>query len=351
MRRDGHIRSLRQAARWPMALATAALLSACATPIVLVSETQSFVAAGRNAGTAAAAFFERARQRQLAANVLLVASDPSCQWAQTIYLRGDFSDGTSLCVDKNATHALPYPIESADETIAPALAEAVGALAAYVGELGMLTDKPAPRFTQAVADAGARLKTLQDALKAAGFEPATEAADAIGKATTDGKDAATAVAGMIDYLSGLAAVSQQADAVRRYVASDGAKVETQIATLREGVKAIQVGVVVTSGQVARNSIVIATNRKLRAMTDFQQRRDTLAQLVTALEEQHRIDAGLAATETMLSQLESQHRTLRGFVADKPTPQQVAQVRKEQSDLVWDVIGRLGGLAGAIGGVL
>lgn len=338
-----------------VALSLAPLLMGCAAQRIVVGDTRGFVAAGRNAGTEASAFFERARQRQIEANVLLVASDPSCEWGPAIYLRQDFTTGSSLCVSGPAAQrAIRYPLRPAGAAVSTASAETLAALAAYVGELAALTAPGEPQFAQAVQDVEGRLKTLQGALDGAAkldvgaFAAASATLQA---ATARYKAPVDAVAGMLDYFAELDRTARQAGDVRAVIARRGVEVEDGIEALAVTVDALGIGVVGPAGQVAQDALITGTNRQLSRVADFDKRRQVLTQLVISLEEQRRIDAGMAATAKLLRDLKTQHAALRRFAAGQYDKEARERIRRDQANQTWDLIGRIGGLAGAIGGVL
>lgn len=331
-------------------------LAGCAAQTVLVGDTRSFVTSANAAGDKAAAFFAEARRRQLEANVLLVASDPSCRWGPYLYLRLDPGPAGGLCASGPAADGstFRYPLRPISAEAGAPAAQLIAALGAYVGELAKLDDAYVPEFQQTVDDVKARLSKLEDVLGGLGaLDPkGLGAAGAALKAAGARYAApADAVAGLLDFFGGLAKDTTDAAAIRKYVEGNGDRFEAAADALAVGMQAWNVGVATTASQVAYDSLVVGTNRALGETADFERRRALLTQLVRAVQDRQAGDAGFDAAARLLSDLKAQHAALRAFAAGKPSPADRARIAKVQEEQAWQFLGRVGDLASAVGGVV
>lgn len=321
-------------------------LPACAArPQVLVADTRSFVGAGREAGDRAAGFFDLARHRQLEANALLVASEPSCRWGNALMLRTDFASGaSSLCLSDEEIAAgvegRRYSLKPIDPRTARPAMELIGALAAYVGELSQLTDPYEPRFGVAVADATGALQDLQATLAASG-----------GPVMPDLTEPAGAIADLLDYFAELALLRGQAAGIEAVVLRDGDRFDAAVAKLADVMAVWKTGVVESADQVADEALLTGVNRTLAQTEDFEARRLLLLQMLDTIET--RSAAGIAYDEaaTLLDQIASEHAGIRRLLADDPDPAQAARIRKAQADQIMGIISRLAKVGSSVTGRL
>ena len=312
----------------------ALMLSACGAQAILVEDTRSFVAAGRTATAGATKFFVEARQRQIDANILLVASEPSCEWGTTIRLRENFRTGKEgLClpagppnVPPERTYSLaPIPLDA----IKPAVA-LIGAMTAYLGALGNVSKPYNPQIGPAIDDVVEKLSLFG---KAERFFARTEPQRA-------------AIVGLLEYFNELRTLNGQAKQIRDYVNKNGDKFEAGRAALVEVMQVWNVGINDTSAQLANDALITGINRSLRRTQDFARRRTLLAPIADSNEEQQSAKDGFDDIITLLIDLKSVHQNLRNFANGKYTAEDRARIDRENAAQVWEILSRLGAVAKA-----
>ncbi|WP_121114591.1 hypothetical protein [Croceibacterium ferulae] len=311
----------------------ALLLPGCAArQAVLVTDTRQFVSAGREAGAEAAAFFDEARRRQLEANAILVASEPSCLWGSAIELRTDFTTGDSLCLsDAELAAGAPsttYSLRPIDPRAAKGAMQLIGAMGAYLGELSQLTPETAPQFTIAVTDAANALDALALLLTPAGGTPP----DLVG--------AAGPVAELVDYFAAIAQARGQGDAVARVVQARSASFDRAMEALAAQMQAWRIGVVGTADQVAANAQLQVANRNLAQVEDFEARRAILLQLIEQGEQQSAAAAAYDEAAALLQDLGAQHAGIVQLAGNQPTTEQQLRIRQESGRQVLGILDRL-----------
>ena len=313
-------------------LICAVALSSCGAQKILVEDTRSFVAAGRTATASATQFFVDARSRQLEANILLIAAEPSCEWGTTILLRKNFSTGREgLCVKSgdepdNGTYSLePIPLGA----IKPSLA-LIGALSAYLGALSKVSNPYEPQIGPAIDNVIEKLSLFN---KAEAFVTRTE-------------PQRVAIVGLLEYFNELRAYKGQAKQIRDYVTKNGDKFEDGRAALAEVLQSWNVGIVDTSAQVAKDSLIQGINRSLRRTTDFNRRRKLLAPITEIVAEQQSAKEGFSNVIELLNDLQTVHNHLRDFANKKYTAEDKIRIERENSAQIWEIISRLGAVAKA-----
>lgn len=309
------------------------LLPGCATrQAVLVTDTRQFVAAGREAGDEAAAFFDEARRRQLEANAILVASEPSCLWGTAIELRTDFTTGDSLCLsDAELEAGAPsstYSLRPIDPRAAKGAMQLIGAIGAYLGELSQLTPETTPQFTVAVTDAQNALVALAPLLARAGGEP------------PDLAGVAGPVAELADYFAAIAQTRGQGDAVAGVMRERGPAFDRALDALAAQMQAWRVGVVGTADQAAANAQLQVANRNLGQLEDFEARRAVLLQLIESQEQQSAAAAAYDDASALLQDLGAQHAGLIRLAGNEPTTEQQLRIRQESGRQVLGILERL-----------
>jgi hypothetical protein len=319
--------------RQATALFCAIALSSCGAQKILVEDTRSFVAAGRTATASATQFFVEARSRQLEANILLIAAEPSCVWGTTIILRKNFPTGREgLCLTadsesaSNGIYSLePIPLDA----IRPSLA-LIGALSAYFGALGKVSNLYEPQIGPAIDNVVEKLSLFN---KAKAFLNRTE-------------PQRVAIVGLLEYFNELRAYNGQAKQIRDYVNKNGDKFEAGRAALAEVLQDWNVGIVGTSAQVAKDSLIQGINRSLKRTTDFNRRRKLLAPITEIVAEQQSAKEGFADVIELLNELQTVHNHLRDFANKKYTAEDKIRIERENSAQVWEIISRLGAVAKA-----
>lgn len=316
-----------------LAALLAVTLPGCATrQAVLVTDTREFVTAGREAGDRAASFFDEARRRQLEANAILVASEPSCLWGPAIELRTDFTAGDSLCLsDAELAAGAPsttYNLRPIDQRAAKGAMQLIGALGAYLGELSQLTPETEPQFTVAVSDAANALDLMASLLAPAGGEPP----DLVG--------AAGPVAELADYFAAIAQTRGQGDAVARTVRERGPAFDRAVTALAAQMQAWRIGVVGTADQVAANAQLQVANRNLAQLQDFEARRAVLLQLIEQGEQQSAAAAAYDEAAALLRDITAQHAGLVQLAGNQPTSEQQLRIRREGGRQVLGLLDRL-----------
>lgn len=309
-----------------------ALPGCAARQAVLVTDTRQFVTAGREAGASAATFFDEARRRQLEANAILVASEPSCLWGPTVELRSDFTAGDSLCLsDAELAAGAPsttYSLRPIDPRAAKGAMQLIGALGAYLGELSQLTPETVPQFTVAVTDAANALGALALLLTPAGGTPP----DLVG--------AAGPVAELVDYFAAIAQARGQGDAVARVVRERSASFDQAVDALAAQMQAWRIGVVSTADQVAADARLQVANRNLAQLQDYESRYAILLQLIEQQEQQSAAAAAYDEASALLQDLSAQHAGLVQLAGDQPTTEQQLRIRQESGRQLLGVLDRL-----------
>ena len=315
------------------ALLTVALPGCAARQAVLVTDTRDFITAGREAGDRAAGFFDAARRRQLEANAVLVASEPSCLWGATIELRTDFTAGDSLCLSDAELAAgapsITYSLRPIDPRAAKGAMQLIGALGAYLGELSQLTPESEPQFAVAVADAQNALDLLASLLAPAGGQPP----DLVG--------AAAPVAELADYFAAIAHARGQGNAVARTIRERGPAFDRAVGALAAQMQAWRIGVVGTADQLAANAQLQVANRSLAQLQDFEARQAVLLQLIEQSEQQSAAAAAYDEAAALLRDITAQHAGLVQLAGNQPTSEQQLRIRREGGRQVLGLLDRLG----------
>lgn len=314
-------------------LICAIALSSCGAQKILVEDTRSFVAAGRTATASATQFFVEARYRQLEANILLIAAEPSCEWGTTILLRKNFPTGREgLCLPAgsksadNGTYSLePIPLGA----IKPSLA-LIGALSAYLGALSKVSNSYEPQIGPAIDNVIEKLSLFK---KAEALFTRTEPQKA-------------AIVGLLEYFNELRVYDGQAKQIRDYVNKNGNKFEDGRAALVEILQNWNVGIVDTSAQLAKDSLIQGVNRSLRRTTDFNRRRKLLEPITEIIIEQQSAKEGFSNVIELLNELQTVHNHLRDFANKKYTAEDKIRIERENSAQIWEIISRLGAVAKA-----
>jgi hypothetical protein len=317
----------------------ALLLPGCAArQTVLVTDTRQFVTAGRDAGDRAASFFDEARRRQLEANAILVASEPSCLWGPAIELRTDFTTGDSLCLsDAELAAGAPsttYSLRPIDPRAAKGAMQLIGALGAYLGELSQLTPETEPQFAVAVTDAENALGLLASLLAPDGGAP------------PDLAGAAVPVAELVDYFAAISQARRQGDAVARVVQERGDAFDRAVRALATQMEAWRIGVVGTADQVAANAQLQVANRNLAQLQDFEARQAVLLQLIEQSEQQSAAAAAYDEAAALLRDITAQHAGLVQLAGNQPTSEQQLRIRRESGRQVLGLLDRLARIGGS-----
>ena len=312
----------------------ALMLSACGAQAILVEDTRSFVAAGRTATAGATKFFVEARQRQIDANILLVASEPSCEWGTTIRLRENFRTGKEgLClpagppdVPPERTYSLaPIPLDA----IKPAVA-LIGAMTAYLGALGNVSKPYNPQIGPAIDDVVEKLSVFT---KAKAFLKATE-------------DKRTAIVALLEYFNELRTLNGQAKQIRDYVNKNGDTFEAGRAALVVMMNAWNVGIVKTSEQATKASLLTGVNNSLRRTRDFNCRRNLLEPIRITEAAQQSASERLEDAIMMVNDLKPIHDHLRDFANGKYTAEDRIRIERENSAQIFEILTRLGNVVNA-----
>lgn len=308
----------------------ALMLSACGAQAILVEDTRSFVAAGRTATAAATKFFVEARQRQIDANILLVASEPSCEWGATIILREKFRTGKEgLCLPAGTpgvSYSLaPIPLDA----IKPAVG-LIGAMTVYLGALGNVSKPYNPQIGPAIDDVVEKLSVFT---KTKAFLENTGAER-------------TAIVDLLEYFNELRTLNGQAKQIRDYVNKNGDTFEAGRAALVVMMNAWNVGIVNSSAQVAKVSLFTGINNALRRTRDFNRRRHILEPLRTLETEQQSASERFDDVIMLLNDLKPVHDHLRNFANGKYTAEDRIRIERENSAQIFEILTRLGNVVNA-----
>jgi hypothetical protein len=317
--------------RQAAALLCAIALSSCGAQKILVEDTRSFVAAGREASASATQFFAEARSRQIQANILLIAAEPSCEWGTNIRLRKNFVTGREgLCLKSgsteanNGTYSLePIPLEA----IKPSL-DLIAALSAYLGALSRVSNPYEPQIGPAIDNVVEKLSLFN---KAEAFFTRTE-------------PQRVAIVDLLEYFNELRAYNGQAKQIRDYVNKNGDRFEAGRAALAEILQNWNVGIVEGSAQLARDSLIQGINRSLRKTSDFNRRRKLLAPITEIIGEQQSAKEGFSNAVALINELQTVHNQLRDFANKKYSVEDKIRIERENSAQIWGIISRLGAVA-------
>lgn len=309
-------------------------LSACGAQAILVEDTRSFVVAGRTATSSATKFFVEARQRQIDANIFLVASEPSCEWGTTIILREKFRTGKEgLCLPAGPPDVPParkYSLEPIPlDAIKPSVA-LIGAMTAYLGALGNVSKPYNPQIGPAIDDVVEKLSVFT---KAKAFLKATE-------------DKRAPIVALLEYFNELRTLNGQAKQIRDYVNKNGATFEAGRAELVVMMNDWNVGIVKNSAQVAKVSLFTGINNALRRTRDFNRRRHILEPLRTLETEQQSASERFDDVIMLLNDLKPVHDHLRNFANGKYTAEDRIRIERENSAQIFEILTRLGNVVNA-----
>lgn len=233
---------------WPMIKPTmlalsAALLAGCATNTGRLDRGETLVSSGTTATVATAVFFGRVRAAREDANVALVASSPTCPWAEQIVVRSDDppsrqphaarNDGLLNCrargeaVNTAAGDQVVSLLPVSEQALRPTI-DTIEALVAYLDAVNTVMAAGTPDATK-----------LDDALgyasKAqAGLNTVLKSKLAVIPTLTDDQQAA--ITGLFKLINDLAAEQHKARQLENLVARQNIEVGGLIRSLDQQVR-------------------------------------------------------------------------------------------------------------------
>ena len=207
-------------------------LAACGSNALRLSRGHAVASAGGDAVKASRAFLASVRAARDEANLTIVASQPSCAWADSIVV-ADQSSGPPrpFCVAAGEARRpgdFDYPLTPISEAALRPTLTAIGALAAYLGAVNAIVDRKGGDAGAELADAYAKARDAQSDIAVA----AATRLDVIPALTS--KQTA-AIADLVRLVDELAAEQHKVGELRRLVAGQHVRLAVLIDGLADQV--------------------------------------------------------------------------------------------------------------------
>ncbi len=282
-----------------LGIALAALaLTSCASNSQRLARGHSVASAGSEAVKASKAFLTTVRAARDEANLTIVASQPSCAWADSIVV-ADQSAGPlrPFCVAAGETRRpgdFDYPLRPISEAALRPTLTSIGALAAYLGAVNAIVDRKGGDAGAELADAYAKARDAQSDLAVA---TATKL-DIIPALTT--KQTA-AIADLVRLVDELASEHHKVDDLRRLVAGQHARVAALIDDLSAQVALWGRVSLKGSTEIVDNFVALDGYRlgEAKAVADFDGRRKVIERIQKA---RKGVADGAALTASLIATL-------------------------------------------------